>query len=224
MRTGGERRSLVEELARPGDHSCASLGVIRTARRQVTKRVGSIERVVQRTPPCVRGIDRVASVHDRHDELRSGNRRQLGVDIGRVDAEVRTLGLQIAELFEEGPVGSRVVGLPDPLLVPAVDRRLEFFPALEQFAVAGCKVSDQSGETGPEVVGIDAGVRKCLVHHEVVEFLSYGESVSFDTGLIGARVGTSGGCSSHRPRLLLTEARERLRGSDLLAGGSSRVS
>ena len=87
VRAVRERHDVVEEGPHPRDDAGAAGRVVRPGCGQVAHGVGAVQRVVQRAPPGVGRVERVAGVRRRHDELRPGERGDLGVDAGGVDRE-----------------------------------------------------------------------------------------------------------------------------------------
>jgi hypothetical protein len=72
---GCQRHGLVEEVARESDDARAAHRVVGRAARGTAvlgEGVGTVERVVQRAPARVGGIQRVARVEQRHHQLRPG--------------------------------------------------------------------------------------------------------------------------------------------------------
>ena len=71
MRGANQRRDPVEEIASPGDDQAAARGIVsfdgRIGRRQ---RIRAIERVIERAPARIGGIERITRIGDRHDQLR----------------------------------------------------------------------------------------------------------------------------------------------------------
>ena len=95
------RRDLVQDRLGGGDHARPAGGVVLPRGRSVAQRVGAVERVVERAPAGVGGVDRVARVGHRHHELRPGHLGDLGIGAGRVDLEVRPLRHEVADLAQE---------------------------------------------------------------------------------------------------------------------------
>ena len=84
VRAVGERRGFVEEGAGTRDHARAADYVeVSGALRAVGfgDGVGAVKRVVQAAPARIRGVECVALVRERHDELRAGLRGDFGVDV-----------------------------------------------------------------------------------------------------------------------------------------------
>ena len=117
-------RDVVEQGPNPSDHSGAAGRIVRTSRWLVAERVGPVYGVVQRSPACVGGIDRVARVRHRDDQLWARDRGDLGVQPVGVDGERGPRRNQVADLLEEGAVAGCVVDDAGVLAVPGVDRCL----------------------------------------------------------------------------------------------------
>src|SRR5439155_20067924 len=64
-------------------------------------RVGTVQRIVQAAPTGIRGVQRIARIGHRHDELRAGDAGDLGIDIAGADRKVCRLRLQIADATQE---------------------------------------------------------------------------------------------------------------------------
>ena len=129
--------------------------IVRPRGGKLAQRIGSVQRVVQRSPPSVRGIDRVTRVRDGHDELRAGDGRDLGIPAIGVDAESRPNRHEVADLFEKRPVLDGVMRSARSLTMPTIDRRLHRCPHGEQFCISRRRLVDQSRQTVPEAPGVD---------------------------------------------------------------------
>jgi hypothetical protein len=128
----GQRRDLVEQGPAPGDHPGAALFIVAAGRRPVAERVGAVEGVVEAAPAGVGGVERVAGVVDRNDQLRAGDLGDLGIDAGGADREGRRRIDEIADLAEEllllGGIAGRSAA---ERRVARVDPRLEVLAACE---------------------------------------------------------------------------------------------
>ena len=168
----GQRHDAVEELPRTGDDAGAADRVVlgrAFAAAVLGDGVGPVERVVEAAPAGVGGVQRVARIRHRHDELRPCDGRDLGIDVGGLGREALAFGHQVADLPEHRLVLRQVDRLVVVLAVPGVDAALQLFPLGEQLAVAGREVVDQPVEPGPEPLRGDARTRQRLVVDEVVE-------------------------------------------------------
>ena len=87
MRPLDQRCHQVEHLLGPGDDGRTPLLVVARPPRAdaVGQGVGAIQGVVKAAPARIGGVERIAGVHDRHDQLRPGDRRDLGVYILGLD-------------------------------------------------------------------------------------------------------------------------------------------
>ncbi len=167
---GLQRRGFVEEGAGVGDDqvtadlvvALALLGAVGFA-----DHVGAVERVVQRAPAGVGGVQGEAGVHHRHHQLRAGHAGDFFVDVLGAGLEVGRFGQQVADFLQEGLVGHGVVGLAGTGLVPGVDLGLQFVAFGEQGFVLRRQVVDDLLRTGPERIGSDTGSGDGFVVHEV---------------------------------------------------------
>ena len=170
---GGQRCRVVEELTSPLDHLVATdlvVGVALLGAIGLGDGVGAVEGVVERTPAGVARVDGEPRVGDRHHELRTGDGRDLRVDVLRGDRDRLGLGHEVTDLAEELLVRP-LVDRRRVLVVPSVDLRLQVVPHREQLAVPGSQVGEDLGGTGPERVGVDPCARDRLGVDEVVEDL-----------------------------------------------------
>ena len=156
---GGERRSLIEECLGFCNHLVAAGLVVALAAlaRIVRYRVGTIEGVIEAAPACIRRVQRVARIGQRHDELWTEHGGEFFVDIRCLHVLGRGLRLQIADLLQEGGVGIHVERLAFVGLVPVVDLGLQGVAGREQFAGPGRQILDDAGQTRPEGVRSNAG-------------------------------------------------------------------
>ena len=155
---GRQRHDLVEKCRDPGDDARAPRrGRTDPGGASSPQRIGSVQRVVQRSPPGVGGVERVTRVRDRHDELRPGDRGDLGV---------ATLSVSISNGGSGRAPGSRC--LPERRGMPGVVRLASSFddaicrwpPAalLGSRAVRRCEGRGRGSATTapPEMLRIDA--------------------------------------------------------------------
>ena len=93
MRGARQRGDPVQKRAAPRNDFSATPRIVAfgagVGRRQG---VGSIERVIKRAPTGVGGVQRIARVGDRHDQLRTGLRGYFHVNLCRADFEIGGLG------------------------------------------------------------------------------------------------------------------------------------
>ena len=173
-RTRRQRGGLIEEPARVGDHQVAAHPVVAVALLGAVglrNDVGAVQRVVQRAPARIGGVQREPRVEHRHHQLRAGGRGDLRVDARRGDGEVGGLGQQVADLGEEGLVCLGIVRFEDAVPVPLVDLGLQLVAPGQQLLVLRCQIGHHLVHTRPEGVGVDAGAGQRLVADEVVQHL-----------------------------------------------------
>ncbi len=168
----GQRRGLIEEGARIGDDLGATDFVVARALLRTAlfgDGVGAVERIVQRAPAGVGGVQRIARVHDRHHQLRSGLGGDLAIDVGRLDLHLTRHRQQVADGLEEGAVGRHVLDRARVGLVPAVQLDLHAIALGKQLTVLRCQVVDQGVQPLPEGGGFDTGARQDFVFDESLQ-------------------------------------------------------
>src|SRR5690606_3665307 len=161
-----QRRSLIENVARIGDdlgaaHFVVARALLRTA--FFGDGVGAVERVVQRAPTCVGGVQCVAGVADRHHQLRAGLAGDFSVDVAGADLHLARLGQQVADGLKEGTVGRHVGDRARIGLVPVVQLLAQAVPLGQRRAVQRRQLVDQQVEAAPAGGGGDASARQPLV-------------------------------------------------------------
>ena len=179
----GQWCGTVEKGARPGDDLGAAGGVVTAGAGGALvlgNRVGAVQRVIERAPARVGGVQGVARVHHRHHQLRPGDMGNLGIDIARVDGEIGAFRLQIADLGQKRLIGGEIQGLAGTRLVPGVDLRLQVVAFGQQGAVDRRQVVDNRRQTGPEGGGIDTATGQGLVHDETIKAGVDGQAVGFN--------------------------------------------
>jgi hypothetical protein len=177
-----ERRNFIEEIVHEGEHLGAARGVVAGAARCtfVGDRIGAVERIIEAAPARVGGIQGVARVHDRHDELRSCDGRDLRVDVLRGRREILALGHEVADLAKEALVRLETEG-PVVLVVPGVDPGLQLVAPGQERAVARCEVVDDRCQRRPEGRRVDARAGQRLVVDEVVQDPGDPKAAGLDT-------------------------------------------
>ncbi|MCY1429405.1 hypothetical protein D9M71_453210 [compost metagenome] len=174
MRAGCQWRGFVEEGTGEGDDLVATHLVVALAflgAAFIADGVGAVQRVVQRTPAGVGGVQGEAGVHHRHDQLWAGHVGDFFVHVLGGGLEIVGLWQQVADFLEECFVGCGVVGLAFACLVPGVDLGLQLVALGEQGFVLWSEVIDDLLCTRPELLGDDAGPGDGFVVHEVVQDL-----------------------------------------------------
>ena len=167
---GGEGRGLIQDRAGAGDHPVAAdLVETTSAGRAVVfrDRVRAIQGVVKAAPARIGGVQGVACIGHRHDELRSGHGGDFRIDLGGAHAKIGGFGLQVADAAQKGQVVALVDGLAAIGQVPCVDLLLQRGPLIHQRLAARGKVAEHGGETLPEGGGGEAGAGKRLIIDEI---------------------------------------------------------
>ncbi len=170
-----EWQGLVEESCRFTDHGSTACRVVAAGSLLpviLRDRVGAVERVrvVQAAPAGVCRIDRKARVGNRHDELRSGNLGDLGIDIGRLDFEGVAVGHEVADLAQEIDVRIMVKRLVASCCVPRIDLLLHLVAFVEQRPVDGRQFPDDGLESCPEHGRPHADRRQQFVFDELRKY------------------------------------------------------
>ena len=176
----GQRGHFVQEALGPGDDLIAASRVVAAALGQAADGVGAVQGVIQAAPAGVGGVERVASVHDGHDQLRAGHLGDGVIDVGGVDGKVGAFWHQIADLGQEGLVGGHVLDGTGMGAVPVVELFLDIVTLGQQGAVLGAQVVDEAGQALPEGVGADAGAGQSLLD-QVMKGGGHLQAESFDT-------------------------------------------
>ena len=176
----GQRGHFVQEALGPGDDLIAASRVVAAALGLAADGVGAVQGVIQAAPAGVGGVERVAGVHDGHDQLRAGHLGDGVIDVGGVDGEVGAFGHQIADLGQEGLVGGHVLDGTGVGAVPVVELLLDVVTLGQQGAVLGAQVVDEAGQALPEGVGADAGAGQSLLD-QVMKGGGHLQAESFDT-------------------------------------------
>jgi len=125
---GAERRGFVEEGTGEGNHFVATHFVVALALLGAVgfaDGVGAIQRVVQRTPTRIRGVEGETGIHYRYYQLWAGHTGDFVIDVLGRSLEVCGFWQQVSDVLQEGFVGHRVVSLAGMGLVPGIDARLE---------------------------------------------------------------------------------------------------
>lgn len=123
-----QRHGVIKKIVHPGDNLLAALGIVAPALlRTVGLRNGirTVERVVERAPAGIGGVQRIAGIHHGYDELRAGDRGDLGIDIAGRHLEIGAFGKRVADLTQEALIGLEI-SQRTVLAVPAFDFRLHF--------------------------------------------------------------------------------------------------
>src|SRR6201999_2611156 len=170
-----QRNRLVEEFAGVGDHLVAANPVVAGALfGAVAFRdyVGAVQRVVQRAPSGVGGVQRKPRVEHGHHQLRPCRRGDLIVDTRGGDGEISRFWLQVTDLGEELAVCLGVERLDDVLAVPLVDLSLQLIATRQQVLVLRLQVGDYLVDARPEAVGVYVGAGQSLGVDKVVQRLS----------------------------------------------------
>ena len=172
MRGAGERRGLVEHAAAEGDDLGAARRVVALGELGAVllrDGVGAVERVVERAPARVRGVERVARVHHRHHQLRTGLHGELVIHVGGGGLGAGRSRQQVADRGQEGLVGGHVGNRAGMGAMPGVDLGLDAVALGEQRGVLRREIVYQHIEPGPEGGGVDTAARQGLFFNETLQ-------------------------------------------------------
>ncbi len=128
--------------------------------------VGAVQGVVQTAPTRVGGVERIARVVDRHDELRPRDLCDLGIDTRGVDFERRRLRLQIADFVQVSPVGRGIERRAAVRAMPGIDLCLQLVAPPQQRLVERREAAYERGQSLPKVRLDDARSRHGFLGHE----------------------------------------------------------
>ena len=168
--TAGQRRRLIQERLGPRHDTRAPRRIIGPLGRQIAQRIRAVEGVIQTAPPRIGRVQQEPRIQDRHHQLRSRQRRQLGVHIPGRDGEGGRLLNQIADLAQETSRRHGVVRLSAPCAIPVVDLGLKVVAFGQQGPVLRRKPAEHIRHAGPEAARFDAQPRQHLGFDEACEF------------------------------------------------------
>ena len=180
--TIGQRRAAVEHGPGAHDYPLAPHWIVGAAAFRPAvfgNGVSAVERVVERPPAGVGGVECVASVHHRYHQLRSGNGRDLGVNVAGLHGEVRPGIDQITDGAQKGLVGGHVADRAGVGAVEIVHLRLQVFAPREQLQVGIGQITDDPREAIPELCLTDRQTRQNLSVDKIGEVAIDGQSGKF---------------------------------------------
>ncbi|MNV16863.1 hypothetical protein D3C71_1076340 [compost metagenome] len=186
MRARGQRRRVVQHLARKRNHLGAAHGVVALAlfgAAFFADGVRAIQRVIQAAPARIGGVECITCVQDGHHQLRAGLGGQLVVHVGGGRLHLGGLGHQVADLFEEAAVGHHVLDGAGVGLVPGVQLGLQAVALGQQGDVARGQVRHDGVKALPEGGGIDTRAGQHLVFDKAVQ--GGGHLQAVDCGAVG---------------------------------------
>ena len=178
-----ERHGLVEHRAHAPYHLASARRVVSLAARQLAgflDGIRAVEGIVETAPARIGGIERIPRVAERHDQLRTGEPCDLGVDVLRADAKVRSFRNQVAQLHQVRFVRRDVEWLPAPGAMPNVDIPLELVAPLEEPLVDGNELIQQRLEADPEARGVQAQGGRKLLFDQPRQVTGHPQSAAFD--------------------------------------------
>ena len=222
MAATGQRHEAVEIAAGAGDDPGTAGAVVAAAADRAAflrDHVGAVEGIVERAPAGIGGIEGVAGVRDRHDELRPGDAGDLAIDVLRPYRHRPRIGQEIPDLPQVRLVGRGIERLAGALPVPGVELPLERIALGEQGPVLRRQVAHDRTEAAPEHLGRNAGAGQRLVGNEVVEHAGDGEAADIHSihlqSIPGRRAAEYHlGCSC-QPPMAINRSEDKTRGRAL---------
>src|SRR4029078_366404 len=109
------------------------------------------------------------AIVERHHELRSSNRSDLGIDVARRDPEILPFRDDIADLFQEIGVFLDIELWAFSFLVQTINRCWQPIALHQQGAILRPQLFDDRAQGFPKAVGFDASSRRDLVAHQAIE-------------------------------------------------------
>ncbi len=167
-----ERRRFVQERPPEGDDRGAPRRIVASVPFGAGRfgyRIGAVEGVVEAPPARVGGVEGIARIGQRHDELRAREGRDLRVHALGRDRERVALRDEVADLREESPIGGGIRPAPGRAPVPGVDLLLQPVALGQEGAVLRPQAVADIAERLPEARGRHAGARQRLALDEVVQ-------------------------------------------------------
>ena len=156
------RKGLIQKHPRPRHHPRAAPTLIAPRRRGAAHGIGAIEAIIKAAPARIGGIQRIAGVGHRYDQLRAGHAGNLGVDIRGVDLEIRPLGQEVADILQKGAIGAVVMRGRTVRAVPRIDPRLQILSFGQKCAVLRGQIGQHRGKSGPKRIRLHASARQRL--------------------------------------------------------------
>ncbi|MBS1168518.1 MAG: hypothetical protein H6R00_4543 [Proteobacteria bacterium] len=176
-----KRGSPVEDHLGARHHRLRPFGIESPLGRGRAKGIGPVEGVIEAAPAGVGGVQRVAGVHHRHDELRPSYLGDLRIDAGGLDRERCRFGHDVTDLGQKGPVGS---GLDDTGMsgMPSIDLLLQCVAPFEKALILRAEAANNVSERCPKATGREAGARQRFPFDEIGKFPGNLEAVQHAIG------------------------------------------
>ena len=172
MRSLAQGRSAVQHMAGIFNDFGAAFGVVAAffadffAAFGLRQDIGTIQRIVQRAPTGIGGVQCIAGIQHRHHELGASLHGQFSIHLGGGDAHLFRVGHQVPNFLQEGAVGGHVGHRARVGRVPGIQFGLQAVTLGQQGDVLGCQISHQAIKAFPELgrrhasAGQDLGVNE----------------------------------------------------------------
>ena len=131
-------------------------------------RIGPIQRIIQAAPARICGIQRIARIAHRHDQLRPRDHRNLIIHIGRIHQKRRRVGQQIPNLPQKPLIRRRIMGFALMRHVPGVDFRLQLIALGEQRRIGRGKLFQQPRKPVPKSARLQPRPGERLIHQKLI--------------------------------------------------------
>lgn len=136
-----------------GYDSCAS-SALETARwGYATHGIRAVETIIKAAPPRICSVKGVAGVCDRHDQLRTRDRRNFRIDIRCIDLKIIAFVQKVANIFQERLIGCMIMGVVAVGYMPIVDLLLQRLAFGQKISVFRSQLMGEVGQSGPKLIG-----------------------------------------------------------------------
>ncbi len=172
MRAFAQRCGAVQHVAGVGNDLGTALRVVAFAFFAAilfSDHVGAVQRVIQRAPARVGGVQCVARIEHRHHQLRAGLHSKFRVDLGGGDADFFRHLVQVTNFFQEAAVSRHVGDRAGMGFVPSILLRLQAVTLGQQSDIFWRQVGDDGVEAFPECGALDADAGQHALFDELVQ-------------------------------------------------------
>ena len=173
MRALGQRRCAVQHVTRVFNNLGAAHRVVAFAFFSTVgfrDHVGAIQRIVQRAPARVGGIECIARIQNGHHELRACLFGQFCIHIGSGDGDRFWLRHQVADFSEKSAVGLHVSNRAGVGLVPVVHFNLKAVTLGQQRNIFRRQVGYQGIKAFPEIDACNASSWQDFVFNKTMQY------------------------------------------------------
>ena len=169
MRSLCERHGAIQYTARIGYHLRTAFRVITLAGSRTRNGIRAIKRIIQAAPARIGGIQRVARIGHRHDQLRPSHGGDFRIHIRGADRHIWRFRQQIADLLQEGRIGRLINRLGGVGAVPGINLFLQGVALGEQRGIGGHHLTQRAFHRIPETRGLHASARQGFGFNEILQ-------------------------------------------------------